>query len=66
MNGWDATITGQAKPLDEEEGLLPLLLRQRRRSAQIKDEIGAWILDEVISIPLQLPLYANRTQSPEQ
>ena len=35
----DATITGQAKPLDEEEVLLPLLLRQVRQSAQIKEDI---------------------------
>ena len=33
-NDWDATITGQAKPLDEEEVLKPLLLRQLRRSGQ--------------------------------
>ena len=39
QNVWDSTIAGQAKPLDEEEVILPLLLRQLRRSAHIKGDI---------------------------
>ena len=38
-NDWDATITGQTKALDEEEVLKPLLLRQLRRSSQLKEEL---------------------------
>ena len=36
---WDATITGQSRPLEEDEVLRPLILRQLRQSTRLKEEL---------------------------